>query len=41
MAEENRSVQAPALDESEQYQIRKDKLAALCEAGRDPYTITK
>ena len=41
MAEEKTNVQAPALDESEQYQIRKDKLAVLREAGRDPYTITK
>ncbi len=41
MAEEKTNVQAPALDESEQYQIRKDKLAGLREAGRDPYTITK
>ncbi|MBR4150589.1 MAG: lysine--tRNA ligase [Firmicutes bacterium] len=41
MADEKNNVQAPALDESEQYQIRKDKLAGLREAGRDPYTITK
>ena len=42
MAEEKTNVQTQApLDESEQYQIRKGKLAALREAGNDPYTITK
>ena len=41
MANENTQVNnTPELDESEQYQIRKDKLAALVEAGNNPFTIT-
>ena len=40
MAEENRNA-APAEELSEILQVRRDKLAALQEAGRDPFTITK
>ena len=41
MANENtQQNNAPELNESEQYQIRKDKLAALVESGNNPFTIT-
>ena len=35
------SQNAPAVDLSEQEQIRRDKLAKLREEGRDPYVITR
>ena len=38
---QNQNVQAPVQSESEQFQIRKEKLLALQAAGKDPYTITK
>ncbi len=33
--------QAPQLDPSSEIAVRREKLAALCEAGNDPYRITK
>jgi len=40
---ENQNIQnnAPDLDISEQSKIRREKLADLCAAGKDPYVITK
>ena len=40
MAEENRSA-APEQELSEILQIRRDKLKALQDAGRDPFQITR
>ena len=41
MSEENTRQPAPEQELSEILQIRRDKLAALQQAGRDPFTITK
>ncbi len=41
MNEEKKNFQAPEMSLSEILQVRRDKLAALQEAGRDPFQITK
>ena len=41
MSEENTRQPAPEQELSEIWQIRRDKLAALQQEGRDPFTITK
>ncbi len=41
MAENMQNNQAPEQDLSEILQVRRDKLAAMCEAGNDPFVKTK
>ncbi len=41
MAENMQTNQAPEQDLSEILQVRRDKLAAMCEAGNDPFVKTK
>lgn len=41
MAEKNQQSQTPEQDLNEILQVRRDKLAALCEAGENPFTKTK
>ena len=41
MAQNNENVQINNEDLSEILKVRRDKLAALCEAGNDPFVKTK